>query len=173
MKSHWKSLGAAIILSCAAAAVVAQSGETHTATDLHGQPQADAPKLATLAANAKVEVIGRRGGWLQVKSGTQTGWVSLFDVTLEKSTAGSGSSPSVAGRTSNSATVTTSVKGLSKDSLQSASANPAEFQKLKDYAVSKEAGLAFGKRAKLASSKLEYLAEPAATRVESPSHHGG
>lgn len=185
MKSHWKSLGAALVLSCAAGAACAESALTARATDLQGQPQADAAAIVNLPENTKVDVVSRRGAWTQVKTAAgQTGWVRMLNLKQESSSAAASSSGSGnpvsglatllgSGRTSSSATTTTGVKGLQKEDVQNAQANPTEFQKFKTYAVGKDAGEAFAKRSKLHPNKLEYLSEPAANRGDSTSSLSG
>jgi hypothetical protein len=175
-----KNLIAVLVLSCAVAAAYAESAVTVRSTELQAQAQVDAATLATLPENAKVDVLRRRGAWIEVKTGAgQSGWVRMFNLKLEGSggaqDAASGSANPLgalgnlltSGRTSNTATTTTGVRGLTKEDVQNAQANPGEFKKLQGYSVNKSAGQSFAQRSKLAPAKLEYLADPAPVRTES------
>jgi hypothetical protein len=64
------------------------------------------------------------------------------------------------GRTSNAATVTTGVRGLSEEDLQQAQANPAELDKAQRFMADRNAAQSFAQRSKLSPVKVEYLAEP-------------
>ena len=155
-----------------AGAAHAEPALTTRAAALQAQPQSDAATIASLAENTKVEVLGRKGAWSQVKTASgQTGWVRMLSLKPE---AGAQQAPApaaanpigalgsllTAGRTSNTATVTTGVRGLSEEDLQNAQANPAEVEKMRKYSVDKEAAQAFAQRSKLTPVKLDYLPDP-------------
>jgi hypothetical protein len=161
-----------IVLLAAANAAYAESARTIRATELHAESQSDATTLATLPENTMLEVLARRGAWSQVKAGTQTGWVRMlnlrFDAKAGASTPASGSSNPLggllaSGRTSNSGTDTTGVRGMTEEDLNKAQANPAEFQKMQSYATDKNAAVAFGKRSKLTTATVPYFPDAAGT----------
>lgn len=159
-----KAYAFALILLGAGAAH-AEPAVTTRATDLMAQAQADAAKIASLSENTKVEILRRVGAWSEVKSSSGQGWVRMLSLRPESSgtAASSGASGlgnvvgALTGRTSNSATVTTGVKGLNKEDLANAQSNPEEFKKMQKYAVSKDAGRVFAQRAKLSANNVEYL----------------
>jgi hypothetical protein len=155
-------------------AAQAETASTIRAIELQAQAQADAVTIATLAENTKVEVVRRRGAWSEVKTAAgQTGWVRMLSLkregggTQDANSADSSNPLSgltnllSSGRTSNTATVTTGVRGLTKEDIQNAQANPAELEKLQKSSVNKKAAQAFAQRSKLAPAKVEYLTEPA------------
>jgi len=152
-----------------AAAAHAETALTSRATELQALPQSDAATLATLAENSRVEVLARKGAWSQVKTaGGQTGWVRMLSLKAEGGPQPASANPAGAlgsllgaGRTSNTATVTTGVRGLSEEDLQNAQANPAEVDRMQKYAVDKNAAQAFAQRSKLNAAKIDYLPEPA------------
>ncbi|QAU35727.1 SH3 domain-containing protein [Janthinobacterium sp. 17J80-10] len=163
---------ALLLLACAAQA---EPALTSRATDLMAQPQSDANKLASLAENDRVEVLRRSGAWSEVKTGAgQAGWVRMMHLKPsgaagKPGTASSNPADALAnllgsGRRANNATVTTGVRGLTKEELQNAHANPEEFKKMQRYAVAGSAGQEFARRSKLAPTQLGYLedAKPAA-----------
>jgi hypothetical protein len=151
----------------------AESALTVRVTDLQAQAQSDAATLATLPENTKVDVLRRIGAWDEVKTAAgQTGWVRMlnlrFDVNGSKANGAAGSLNALSGllstgRTSNTATVTTGVRGLTEEDLKNAKANPAELEKMQRFAADKTTAERFAQRTKLAAAKVEYLQESAAT----------
>jgi uncharacterized protein YgiM (DUF1202 family) len=178
-----KSLMTMLVLSCIALTASAETAVTTRNTELQAKAQSDAATLATLPANTSVEVVGRQGGWSQVKASGKDGWIRLLHLKFNSSGAasGSGSSDPLAGlnnllssgRTSNSATTTQGIKGLTAEKVKDANPDPAEFKKMQGYAVSKSVAQSFSHKNKLASAKVEYLANPAPVRGESTSVQGG
>ena len=166
-----------------AGAAHAEPALTGRATELQAQPQSDSATIATLAENTKVEVLARKGAWSQVKTvAGQTGWVRMLSLKVESSTqaappsanpAGALGSLLSAGRTSNTGTVTTGVRGLSEEDLQNAQANPAEVEKMQKFAADRNAAQSFAQRSKLAPAKVEYLPEPAPPGNNQRSAEGG
>jgi uncharacterized protein YgiM (DUF1202 family) len=155
-----------------AGAAWAESALTSRATELQAQPQSDSAVITTLTENTKVEVLARKGAWSQVKTATgQTGWVRMLSLKPEASgqaAPASSSNPAgalgsllTAGRTSNTGTVTTGVRGLSEEDLQNAQANPAEVEKMQKFSVDKNAAQSFAQRSKLSPVKVDYLPDTA------------
>jgi hypothetical protein len=156
-----------------AGAAWAESALTSRSTELQAQPQSDSAVLAILTDNTRVEVMARKGAWSQVKTAAgQIGWVRMLSLKPEASgqqaPAASSSNPVgalgsllTAGRTSNTGTVTTGVRGLSEEDLQNAQANPAEVEKMQKFSVDRNAAQSFAQRSKLSPVKVDYLSEPA------------
>ncbi|TCS33484.1 SH3 domain-containing protein [Paucimonas lemoignei] len=164
----------ALALMLVACVVHAEPALTNRATDMLAQPLSDANKLGSLAENDRVEVLRRSGAWSEVKTGAgKTGWVRMMHLKPVNAagSAGGGSSNPVSalanlmnsGRTSNTATVTTGVKGFQEEELRRAQANPEEFRKMQKYAASKDAGMSFARNNKLNAASVEYLQGQAAT----------
>lgn len=173
MRAHAFAL---LLVACAAQA---EPALTSRATDVLAQPQSDAGKLASLAENDKVDVLRRSGAWSEVRTDAgKTGWVRMMHLkpaSIGSKPAGAAPNPVGAltnllgsGRSTNNATVTTGVRGLTKDDLQNARANPDEFRKMQRYTVASDAGQAFARRSKLASTPLGYLENAAPAAAPSP-----
>jgi hypothetical protein len=173
MKRHITLLGAAMLVASAAHA---ESATTTKATDLLAQAFADAKTVASLPADTKVDVLKRSGAWSEVKtSAGQTGWVRMMalkfgDGAGAKQDAGGnvlGALGGLAslGRTSNTATVTTGVKGLDKETLGNAQPNPEELKKLQKFMADKAAAQSFAQHSKLAANKVDYLPDPAPAKA--------
>lgn len=169
----------------AAGMAQAESALTSRAAELQAQAQSDSATIATLPENARVDVLGRKGAWSQVKTANgQTGWVRMMSLKPEggqqaapapanANPLGALGSLLSAGRTSNTATVTTGVRGLSEEDLQNAQANPAEVEKMQKFSADKNAAQAFADRSKLAPNKLDYLPEPAPSGDNQRNAEGG
>jgi hypothetical protein len=162
-----------LIAGLAAGITHAEPALTVRATDLQAQAQSDAATVANLPENTKVEVLRRVGAWDEVKTASgQTGWVRMLNLRFDVNNAGKGSGTAgtlgalsgllSTGRTSNTATVTTGVRGLTEEDLKNAQANPAELEKMQRFAADKVTADKFAQRAKLAVVKIEYLPENAA-----------
>ncbi|HEY8100517.1 MAG TPA: SH3 domain-containing protein [Burkholderiaceae bacterium] len=163
-----------LVALCAATVAHAESALTVRATDLQVQAQSDAATLATLPENTKVDVLRRVGAWDEVKtSAGQTGWVRMLNLRFDvnNTSKGNGAAGSLnaltgllsTGRTSNTATVTTGVRGLTEEDLKNANANPAELEKMQRFAADKATAERFAQRTKLSAAKVEYLQESAVT----------
>jgi hypothetical protein len=131
---------AALALCIAAAPAVAEVGSVIRADELKATPFIDGATSAKIAANQPVNILERKGGWVQVEANGQTGWVRMLNVRLQAgSTPAKGQANVRAAsflRTNSSGrTVTTGIKGLGEEDLQNASPNPAELAKLADFAV--------------------------------------
>lgn len=183
-----KSSAATLAVLLAMGAVhAAESALTVRATELQAQAQSDATTLATLPENTRLDVLRRSGAWSEVKTAAgQTGWVRMFHLKPEAGNAAQGTAPAQgsanplgalsnllsSGRTANTATVTTGVRGLDEEDLQNAQPNPAELEKLQKFAVDKDAAQAFARRTKLSPVKAEYLSEPAPVRNKASGSDG-
>jgi hypothetical protein len=133
----------AALLSLGVAQAAAQeSGYAVRQTEVKKEPFTDADTVATLAENARVKVLKREGGWMQVESGQTAGWVRMLSVRMSSTQQSSGYSGfrslfNIARTGSTGQTVTTGVRGLDKEQIQNAKPNPAELQKLAGFAASK------------------------------------
>ena len=74
-------------------ALAGDAGTALKADTLRKEPYADAKTVGSLAKNDSVEILSKKGAWLQVKSKKSTGWVRLLSV---KRGAASSSGSSVA-----------------------------------------------------------------------------
>jgi hypothetical protein len=159
----------AIALLPLAAAHAAEKGSTIRAGDLMTQPFIDAAKAGPLAANQPVTIVERRGGWIQVESNGQTGWVRTLNVRLDN--AGATPAPTArpaAGRPSlnptsmlrtgsSGSTVTTGVKGLGDEDIRNASVNYAELEQLGTLGVADSEARDNAQKSGLKENNVAYL----------------
>jgi len=139
-----KAIVVAVLLALAAASAAAQdSGYAIRQTEVKKEPYTDADSVGTLAENARLKVLKREGGWMQVESGETSGWVRMLsvrvtgDVPQSHRDWGFRSLFNIARTGSSGQTVTTGVRGLDKGQIENAKPNPAELLKLAAFAASK------------------------------------
>jgi hypothetical protein len=153
-----------LVLALTPSGVGAEPATTIRAVDLKARAASDAKTIASLPANANVDLVRREGAWVQLRSGKELGWAKLFDIRLAGANTGSAKGGSnslgdVLGLASGQrgASVTTGVRGLDEDMLRRAQPNPAEFDKLASYASAKEQVDAFLKAGNLHTRTVEFL----------------
>ncbi|GAB3550431.1 hypothetical protein GCM10027343_33430 [Noviherbaspirillum agri] len=177
------SLFASLLANVLAAGVVqAEPALTGRTTELMAQAQSDAAVVASLPENTRVEVLGRKGAWSEVRTASgQNGWLRM--TTLKPANAASAPSSAnpigalqnllSSGRTSNTATVTTGVRGLDEEDLRNAQANPAELAKMQQFAVDRRKAEGFAQRNRLVPQSVEELPPPGAAPVQSDNNMVG
>lgn len=131
----------AVLVLAAAPAFAQETGYAVRETEVKKEPYNDAQTLGMLADKARVKVLDRQNGWMQVESGTQSGWVRMLAIRMDSGTSsftsGLKSLFSVARTGSSGRTVTTGVRGLDKEDIKNAKPNPEELKKLAGFAASK------------------------------------
>ncbi|MDH4323800.1 MAG: SH3 domain-containing protein [Betaproteobacteria bacterium] len=132
-------------------------------TELRAAPATDAPVVAPLGVNAKVDALERKGGWTRVRAeGGTEGWVRMLVLryagTGEAKQGDSGIVQILnVARTGTSGTqVATGVRGLDAEQLANAKPNAAQLQKLQGYAASGDAATGFAASGKLEARKIDY-----------------
>jgi len=142
----------------------AEEGAVIRADELKAMPFIDAATSAKVTANQQVTIVGRKGGWVEVQAGGQTGWLRMLNVRLA---AGSGPAQGQANvraasllRTGSSGkTVTTGIKGLGEEDLQNASPDPAQVAALADFAVPASEASANAHASGLVEQQVEFVDE--------------
>lgn len=134
-------------------------------TDIKQQPYSDAASIATLPEKSSVNVLVRKGGWVQISSAKGKGWVKMLNLRSSPTATRTGDNGLQSllniGRSGSSGlTVATGVRGLSEEDLQSAQPNPAALGKLQGYAVDRRQAERFGSSSKLKSQTLDYVPAP-------------
>jgi hypothetical protein len=150
---------------------------TNRATELRANPDDASPLLQSLAPQAKVQLLERKGAWSKVKTDTQTGWVRMMhlrggvvieDAPPQPRSGGGGllsgfnkllgGSPQTNQR-AQSATV--GIRGLSPEELKTATPNAQALADMKSFSSSKPDAEKFAKDAKLAKADVPDPLEPA------------
>lgn len=140
---------------------LAEPGTALKADSLRAEPFADAKTTGTLNKGDSVDIVNKKGAWLQVKKGSSTGWVRLLSV-KRGSGSSSGSAKGIVdvatGRAGTGKVVsTTGIRGLSADELKAAKFNEAEMQKMESYAASTADAQSFASAGGLSAGSIKYL----------------
>ena len=135
--------------------------------EIKAEPFKDAKTLGKIAKGARLEIVVRQSGWLQVKAGSKKGWVRLLSVRR-----GQGGQTNVAqevggvagvatGRTGTGQVVsTTGVRGLSAEELKAAKFDEKQIAKAESLAASPEDARKFAGQGGLAAQTIKALPEP-------------
>jgi hypothetical protein len=146
-----------------------QIATTLQQSTLRAEPFSDARELATLRAKQQVTVLRRKGGWYQVRSGSQSGWLRMSQIRLGDGSRSSGDGSGLAetlrflssGRSGASGvTVATGIRGLDAADVANATPNHRAIGQLSRYTVSPAVVHQFARSAKLKSQPLGYIAKP-------------
>ena len=133
-------------------ATVKETGSTRTVVYLMATPFRDAKQTGQLPANAAIEILERRGGWLQISGKGAVGWVRLHQVRTGDGAPATKSGEGISmlksvGKTGRSGSqgivATTGIRGLSAEELKSAKPNPKAVQSLESSRASDSAARAF------------------------------
>ena len=153
-----------ILLLALASPIISLAGTPGTALkpdSLRIEPFSDAKTTGNLAKNESVDILQKKGAWLQVKTKKTTGWVRLLSVKQGGASSNNqlgGAIDVASGRAGTGKVVsTTGIRGLSAEELKAAKFNEAEVAKLEGYAVSASQSEQFASAGGLTASQLAYL----------------
>jgi uncharacterized protein YgiM (DUF1202 family) len=157
------SLLLAALLTVAGTAYAAETGTALKNDTLRKEPFADAAASGSIKRNDRVQILAKKGAWLQIKAGSSTGWVRLLSV--KRGTSSSNEAAGVLGLASGRAGTgkvvsTTGVRGLSEEELKDAKFNEEEVKLLEANTVSEADGKKFAAAGGLQARKLDYLPQP-------------
>ncbi|HWU35902.1 MAG TPA: SH3 domain-containing protein [Methylovorus sp.] len=161
-------LAAALLASTLAQA---DSGTALKNDTLRKEPYNDAKTSGKLVRGDKVDILGKQGAWLNIKTKSASGWVRLLSV---KRATGTGNQATgvlsvASGRAGTGQVVaTTGVRGLTEDELKQAQFSEPEIQLMESYSVSAADSTKFAKAGGLKAIKLGYLPKPVATQGDNP-----
>ncbi|MBM3117341.1 hypothetical protein [Jeongeupia naejangsanensis] len=156
----------AIVLLGLASFAWAESGTLVRASDLKQKPFTDAASAGKLGSGARVDIVARQGAWMQVKAGSQSGWVKLLNVRTGSGRGnggGIGQIGSVLTTGSSGTTVTTGVKGLSSEQIRNARPNYNELKKLDGYDATRQSAANSAAANGLKARSVPYVVSRATT----------
>ena len=134
-------------LLLASLCIAAETGSALKNDSMRFEPFADAKVTGAFSRGDNLEILNKKGAWLQVKSKNNTGWVRLLSVKRGSSGAGSqtaGVLAAASGRAGTGQIVsTTGVRGLGEEELKAAKFNETEVKTLEGYTQSAEQGSQF------------------------------
>ena len=141
---------------------IAFAGEAGTALKadiLRAEPFADARTAGNLNKNDAVDILAKKGAWLQIKTKSASGWVRILSVKRGGASSSTSSIADIAsGRAGTGKVVsTTGIRGLSAEELKAAKFNEDEMKKMESHAVSAGDAQKFANAGGLSSTQLAYL----------------
>ncbi|MFZ3055341.1 MAG: SH3 domain-containing protein [Smithella sp.] len=141
--------------------LAAESGSALKADVLRAQPYSDAKKTADIKRGEKLQILGKKGAWLNVKTTKAGGWVRLLSVKRGAASSGSqvkGVLDVASGRAGTGKVVaTTGVRGLNEEELKNAKYSEVEVKKLESFSITSGQAQQFAKSGGLKAVKFNYL----------------
>lgn len=168
--SFWLLLGAMLGVP----SVQAAPGTLLRDEILRSQASATASVTARVSRGTTVDIVTRRGGWLQVRTPRAQGWVRLLSVRAGQGGsggAGLGDVVGVATRRADPSRVVSvaGVRGLSEDQLRQARFDADELARLDNHAATLSQARNHASRSGLASVNVPSLPRPQANVAPSNS----
>lgn len=158
-----RTLIAAMALAAAGTAA-AQQVTLERDTPLYSEPRLESSQVTQLKQGAAGEVLGKQGGWLNLKTPAGTGWLFSFNVRFPSQKADGGDTGAGAAlgrltgaRRTPSVASSIGIRGLEEEDLRQATFDARQMKLLDEYAASKEAAEQGARAAGLAPAKVEYL----------------
>ncbi|MFM9834851.1 MAG: SH3 domain-containing protein [Methylophilaceae bacterium] len=138
-----------------------EAGTALKADSVRAEPFADAKTTGSINKGDSVDILSKKGAWLQIKSKKSAGWVRLLSVKRGGSSSGNalgGAIDVASGRAGTGKVVsTTGIRGLSAEELKGAKFNEEEMKKMESYAVSASEGDKFANAGGLSKSSMAYF----------------
>jgi hypothetical protein len=118
-------------------------------------------KTADIKRGEKLQILGKKGAWLNVKTTKAGGWVRLLSVKRGAASSGGqikGVLDVASGRAGTGKVVaTTGVRGLNEEELKNAKYSEAEVKKLESFTITSGQAQQFAKSGGLKAVKINYL----------------
>jgi len=132
---------------------------------LRTQPSATASVAGQVNRGTAVDIMTRRGGWLQVRTARAQGWVRLLSVRAGQGGSGGAGLGDVVGvatrRSSPSRVVSVAgVRGLNEEELRQARFSSEELNRLDNYAASPSQARAHANKVGLVTTNVPTLSRP-------------
>ncbi|MGH1463456.1 MAG: SH3 domain-containing protein [Neptuniibacter sp.] len=124
---------------------------------LKKSPALTSPDVTTLSKNSPVVIQQRQGGWYQVSSASQYGWLKLLSVRFAD-VMSSGASVKETSHYSSKTTLTTGIRGLS-DGSPTARGKGADYEQLKQFQSNLNDAVVFAQEVGLRSREVSYVEE--------------
>lgn len=163
--------------------VASQPAITYTNTPLKSEPYLDSETISELEKGTAIEILSRKGGWYQIKSTKESGWLKIYSVRLNKSVSAmekSGDSGIeqagnflITGRSgSNSVSASTGIRGLDEENLNAAKPDSEAIEQLDRLTPTQDEISNFSHRRRLNSNQIDYFNEVEIENDNNPSQAG-
>ncbi|MDP1766115.1 MAG: SH3 domain-containing protein [Methylotenera sp.] len=114
------------------------------------EPYADAKVTGSLNRGESLEILNKKGAWLQVKTKKSTGWVRLLSIKRGSSVTtnqAAGALAVASGRAGTGQVIsTTGIRGLSAEDLKAAKFNETEVKTMESYTQSADQSKKFANK---------------------------
>jgi len=154
-----------LLATCFSASALATPGTLLRDESLRAQASASASVTGQVSRGTAVDIVARRGGWLQVRTPRAQGWVRLLSVRSGQggaAGAGLGDVVGVATRRSDPSRVVSvaGVRGLTEDQLRQARFDADELARLDHHAASLSQARSHASKSGLVSVNVPSLPRP-------------
>ena len=129
---------------------------------LRAEPTASGKVVKVLSEGAPVNVIGRKGFWINVEVSDSEGWLSIKELSASKS--GSKMPINTGRQTKGNIVATSAARGLTAEDLTSANPDFDAFGQLTGLGVTAGDAEQFAKEGSLASRELAMLSGPTGSK---------
>jgi hypothetical protein len=149
-----------LALFCTSQAWSAERGTALKADKLRAEPFADAKTTGNLNKNEAVDILNKKGAWLQIKTSKNTGWVRLLSVKRAgaNNNVVKGAVDVASGRAGTGKVVsTTGIRGLSAEELKAAQFNEEEMKRMESYSTTPAEAKQFASSGGLNATSIPYL----------------
>jgi hypothetical protein len=150
-----------LVLSAPLIALAGEAGTALKADSVRAEPYADAKTTGSLSKGDSVDILSKKGAWLQIKSKKSSGWVRLLSVKrggASSNNAVGGAIDVASGRAGTGKVVsTTGIRGLSAEELKAAKFNEEEMKKMESYTQSASDGERFASAGGLTKTNMAYF----------------
>jgi hypothetical protein len=133
-------------------------------TEIKEQPFSDAVTRVKIAENIKVEVLLRKGSWMQISAPGANGWIKMLSVRFEIGNPSAGKDNSelksiynLATTGNSGSTVTTATRSFDDKQFKQNNPNPQSLASMQSFALSKADAQKFSQMGKLQPHSLGYL----------------
>lgn len=144
---------------------LAEPGVALKSDQIRAEPYSDAKITGNISRSQKVEILSRKGAWLNIKTSKSKGWVRLLSVKRGAASGGTSASDVLdlaSGRSGTGKVVaTTGVRGLNEEDLKSAKFDESQVKALESHTQSTSQARTFARAGELKAVKFEYLPAPA------------
>jgi hypothetical protein len=163
MKKYKMMLLLAAVLFLPLVSLAAETGSALKADVIRKEPYSDSKKTGDITRGEQLQILGKKGAWMNIKTVKASGWVRLLSVKRGVSSGGNqlkGVLDVASGRAGTGKVVaTTGVRGLNEEELKNAKYSEVEVKKLESFTITSQQAQQFAKSGGLKTIKFNYLPE--------------
>lgn len=164
MKPAWAFV-TILAASALSSAAYAAPGTLLRDESLYTRPSATSAVAAKASKGATVDIVGRQGGWLRIKSGKSEGWVRLLSVRAGSGGAGGAGLGDVVGAATTKSdpsrvVAVAGVRGLNEEELKQAKYSADELARLNAMGVTPAQAKSYADKSGLVTVNVATLPKP-------------